>query len=109
MSYDENAEDCPYFLIKPDPCCAECAAIMVWRLAHSEIVITNGAEIKLSDSRGKSPPSSAGRPGCSPQDPRGAGTQGTGEERRFPLGGVARSCSSPGPSLTSSSRPPAGD
>jgi hypothetical protein len=45
----ENAGDCPYFLIKPDPGCPECAAIMLWRFAHSEIVITNGAEIKLAD------------------------------------------------------------
>jgi hypothetical protein len=48
-SYYENAEDCPYFLIKPDPRCPECAAIMVWRSAHRRIFITNGAEIKLSD------------------------------------------------------------
>ncbi len=48
-SYYENADDCPYFLIKPDPRCPECAAIMVWRSAHRWIAITNGAEIKLSD------------------------------------------------------------
>ena len=48
-SYYENAEDCPYFLIKPDPCCPECASIMLWRFVHSEIAITNAAEIKLSD------------------------------------------------------------
>ena len=48
-SYYENAEDYPYFLIKPDPRCPECAAIMLWRFAHSEILITNRAEIKLPD------------------------------------------------------------
>jgi hypothetical protein len=48
-SDNENAEDCPYFLIKPDPRCPECAAIMVWRSAHRWIIITNGAEIKVSD------------------------------------------------------------
>ncbi|MGA3354958.1 MAG: hypothetical protein ABSD85_17525 [Acidimicrobiales bacterium] len=48
-SYYENAEDCPYFLIKPDPRCPKCAAIMNWRFAHSKIVITNGAQIKLAD------------------------------------------------------------
>ena len=48
-SYYENAVECPYFLIKPDPRCPECAAIMVWRFAHRRIVITNGAEIKLPD------------------------------------------------------------
>jgi hypothetical protein len=48
-SYYENAEECPYFLIKPDPRCPECATIMVWRSAHRGIAITNGAEIKLSD------------------------------------------------------------
>jgi hypothetical protein len=48
-SYYENAEDCPYFLIKADPRCPECAAIMVWRSAHRWITITNGAEIKVSD------------------------------------------------------------
>ena len=48
-SYYENAEYYPYFLIKPDPRCPECAAIMGWRLVHSEIVITNRAEIKLAD------------------------------------------------------------
>ena len=48
-SYDESAEESQYFLIKPDPRCPECAAIMLWRFAHSEIVITNEAEIKLAD------------------------------------------------------------
>ena len=48
-SYYENAEDCPYFLIKADPRCPECAAIMVWRSAHRWIAITNRAEIKLPD------------------------------------------------------------
>jgi predicted NUDIX family phosphoesterase len=48
-SYDESAEESQYFLIKPDPRCPECAAIMVWRSAHRWIAITNGAEIRLSD------------------------------------------------------------
>ena len=48
-SYDGNAEEFAYILIQPDPSCPECAAIMVWRSAHSGIAITNGAEIKLSD------------------------------------------------------------
>jgi len=48
-SYDENAEEFAYILIQPDPSCPECATIMDWRSAHSGIVITNGAEIKLSD------------------------------------------------------------
>ena len=48
-SRDENVEECPYFLIRPDPGCPECAAIMVWRSAHRWIAISNGAEIKLSD------------------------------------------------------------
>ena len=47
--YYENAEGCAYFMIRPDPRCPECAAIMDWRSAHREIAITNGAEIKLSD------------------------------------------------------------
>jgi hypothetical protein len=50
-SYYENAEDCSSFLIKPDPCCPECVTIMDWRFAHSEIVITNGAKIRLADSK----------------------------------------------------------
>jgi hypothetical protein len=49
-SYCENAEDCPYVLIKPDPCCPECVTIMDWRFAHSRIVVTNGTKIRLSDS-----------------------------------------------------------
>jgi hypothetical protein len=48
-SYDENAEESQYFLIKPDPRCPECAAIMLWRSAHGWIAITDAAEIKLSD------------------------------------------------------------
>jgi hypothetical protein len=48
-SYDKDAEERSYFLIRPDPRCPECAAIMDWRSAHREIAITNGAEIKLSD------------------------------------------------------------
>jgi hypothetical protein len=48
-SYDEKADERSYFLIKPDPRCPECAAIMVWRSAHRWIAITSGAEIKLSD------------------------------------------------------------
>jgi hypothetical protein len=36
-------------MIRPDPRCPECAAIMVWRSAHRWIAITNRAEIKLSD------------------------------------------------------------
>ena len=47
-SYDENAEECAYLMIRPDPRCPECAAIMDWRSAHGWIAITNGAEIKLS-------------------------------------------------------------
>jgi hypothetical protein len=48
-SYYESAEQCPYLLIKPDPRCPECAAIMVWRFAHRGIVITSVEEIKLAD------------------------------------------------------------
>ena len=48
-SYDENAEDCAYFLIQPDPSCPECTTIMDWRSAHRGIVITDAAEIKLSN------------------------------------------------------------
>ena len=48
-SRDENAEDGAYLLIKPDPRCPECAAIMLWRSAHGWIAITNGTEIRLSD------------------------------------------------------------
>ena len=48
-SYDQDAEERAHFLIRPDPRCPECAAIMDWRSAHREIAITNGAEIKLSD------------------------------------------------------------
>jgi hypothetical protein len=48
-SYDEKADERSYFLIKPDPRCPECAAIMLWRSAHGWIAITNSAEIKLSD------------------------------------------------------------
>jgi len=94
-SYDESAEESQYFLIKPDPRCPECAAIMVWRSAHRWIAITNRAEIKLSLRVGRSPPSHAGRAGCSPQEPHAAATQGTGKERTLAPGGVARSCSSP--------------
>ena len=48
-SYDADAEECAYLLIKPDPRCPGCTAIMDWRSAHPWIVITNGAEIRLSD------------------------------------------------------------
>ncbi|MGD0985390.1 MAG: hypothetical protein ABSA65_16485 [Acidimicrobiales bacterium] len=48
-SYDEKADERSYFLIKPDPRCPECAAIMDWRSAHRWIAITNGAQIKLTD------------------------------------------------------------
>ena len=48
-SYYENAEYYPYFLIKPDPRCPECASIMDWRSAHRRIVITDGAQIKFAD------------------------------------------------------------
>jgi hypothetical protein len=48
-SCDENAEECAYLMIRPDPCCPECATIMDWRSAHRWIAITNGAEIKLRD------------------------------------------------------------
>ncbi|MGO9150652.1 MAG: hypothetical protein ACLP1E_07765 [Acidimicrobiales bacterium] len=50
-SYDEKADERSYFLIKPDPRCPECAAIMLWRSAHGWIAITNAAEIKLWGSR----------------------------------------------------------
>ena len=49
-SYDDNVEECGHFLIQPDPCCPECAAIMVWRSAHRRIAITNRAAIKISGS-----------------------------------------------------------
>ena len=48
-SCDEDVEECAYLMIRPDPCCPECIAIMVWRSAHRGIVITNGAKIRLSD------------------------------------------------------------
>jgi hypothetical protein len=48
-SYDENAEECAYLMIRPDPCCPECATIMDWRSAHRGIAINNGADIRLSD------------------------------------------------------------
>ncbi len=47
-SYDED-EERAYLLIKPDPRCPECTAIMDWRSAHRWIAIPNGAEIRLSD------------------------------------------------------------
>ena len=47
--YYENAEGCAYFMIRPDPRCPECAAIMDWRSAHRGIVLTNAADIRLSD------------------------------------------------------------
>jgi hypothetical protein len=47
--YDEDVEECAYLMIRPDPCCPECATIMDWRSAHRGIVITNGAKIRLSD------------------------------------------------------------
>ena len=48
-SRDENAEECAYLMIRPDPRCPECATIMAWRSAHRGIAINNGAEIRLSD------------------------------------------------------------
>ena len=48
-SFDENVEECSFFLIRPDPRCPECAGIMDWRSAHRGIAITNGARIRLSD------------------------------------------------------------
>ena len=36
-------------MIRPDPCCPECIAIVVWRSVHRGIVITDAAEIKLAD------------------------------------------------------------
>jgi hypothetical protein len=48
-SYDENTEECAYFMIRPDPRCPECTAIMDWRSTHRWIVLTNAAEIRLSD------------------------------------------------------------
>ncbi len=50
-NYDENVEQSQYFLIRPDPLCPECTAIMDWRSAHRWIAITNAAEIRLSDYR----------------------------------------------------------
>jgi len=47
--YLERAKERPYLLIRPDPRCPECIAIMDWRSAHRWIDITDGAEIKLSD------------------------------------------------------------
>jgi hypothetical protein len=79
-SDNENAEDCPYFLIKPDPRCPECAAIMVWRSAHRlDHHHQRGGDKGLGLRVGRSPLSHAGRAGCSPQDPHAA-TQGMGEE-----------------------------
>jgi hypothetical protein len=49
--YYENAEGCAYLMIRPDPLCPECIAIMDWRSAHRWIAITNAAEIRLSDYR----------------------------------------------------------
>jgi len=46
-----KAEECGHLLIPPDPGCPECTKIMVWRSAHRGIVITDGAEIRLSDAR----------------------------------------------------------
>ncbi len=48
-SRDEDAEECAYLMIRPDPRCPECNTIMDWRSAHRWIAIPNGAEIKLSD------------------------------------------------------------
>ena len=48
-SYDEDVEECTYFLIQPDPSCPECTTIMDWRAAHRGIVLTNAADIRLSD------------------------------------------------------------
>jgi hypothetical protein len=48
-TYDEDVEECAYLMIRPDPRCPECNTIMDWRSAHRGIIITNGAEIKLSD------------------------------------------------------------
>jgi hypothetical protein len=47
--YEETVEDCACFMIRPDPGCPECVTIMDWRSAHRGIVLTNGAEIRLSD------------------------------------------------------------
>ena len=46
---DEDVEECAYLMIRPDPCCHECIAIMFWRSVHRGIVITDAAEIKLAD------------------------------------------------------------
>ena len=105
-SYDENAEECAYLLIRPDPRCPECTTIMDWRSTHREIAITNGAEIRLSDNL------SVGRH-LHMRDLRVAHhkkrvarqREQTERNRTFPPGGVARSCSSPSPSLPSSGRP----
>ena len=107
---DEDVEECAYLMIRPDPCCPECIAIMVWRSVHRGIVITDAAEIKLTDY-------GWGNRHLHVRDLRVArrknrvvrGTQGTGEERTSPPGGVAGSCSPPSPSLLSSGRPPIGD
>ena len=50
-SYDEDVEECTYFLIQPDPSCPECATIMDWRSAHRGIAINNGAEIRARANR----------------------------------------------------------
>ncbi len=77
-SYDENAEDCAYFMIRPDPRCPECNTIMDWRSAHRKNRVAR--ERKERE-----------------------------RKQHLPPGGVARSCSSPAPSLFSSDRPPIGD
>jgi len=40
-------------MIRPDPCCPECIAIMFWRSVHRRIVITDAAEIKLATTGGE--------------------------------------------------------
>jgi len=47
--YDESVDEYGHLLIRPNPSCPECVAIMAWRSGHRGIAISNGAEIRLSD------------------------------------------------------------
>ena len=109
-SYDEEADDRSYFLIKPDPRCPECTAIMDWRSAHRWIAITNGAEIKLSDYKW-------GSRHLHMRDARAAHhmsrvaqqrKQTEGKERFLPVAWLEQA-RPPSPSLPSSGRPPTGN
>ena len=101
-SYDQDAEECPYFLIQPDPRCAECATIIDWRSAHRWIAITNGAEIRLSDYGWEFATFTCGT--CESLTRRTANSRNRRGKNVSPCG-VVRSCSSPSPSLPSSGRP----